>query len=124
MRYLLDVNALIAWYHANAQDHAAFHAWRKANPKGTLLSCAITELGFVRVSMQVFRYDSARAYGALAEMKRHLRFVADLPAPRPPAWITTAARTTDAYLAQVAAHHHARFATFDTGIPGATVIDA
>jgi predicted nucleic acid-binding protein len=122
VKYLLDVNALIAWHHANAQDHAAFHAWRKANSRGTLLSCAITELGFVRVSMQVFRYESERAYAALAEMKRYLRFVADLPPPHLPAWSITAARTTDAYLAQVAAHHHAQFATFDTGIPGATII--
>jgi predicted nucleic acid-binding protein len=122
VRYLLDVNALIAWHHANAQDHAAFHAWRKANARGTLLSCAITELGFVRVSMQVFRYDPARAYAALAQMKPYLRFAAELPPPRLPAWTTTAARTTDAYLSQVAAHHDARLATFDTGIPGATLI--
>ncbi len=46
MKYLLDVNALIAWRHANAHGHAAFHAWAKADGFKALATCAHAELGF------------------------------------------------------------------------------
>jgi hypothetical protein len=39
VKYLLDVNALIAWRHAKAHGHAAFHAWAKAKGFKALL-CA------------------------------------------------------------------------------------
>ena len=123
MRFLLDVNALIAWGHGNAQDHAAFHAWRKKRAGATLVSCAITELGFLRVSMVAFHLDAAQAAALLATLKREMReFAAESPSPNLPKWATTAGRTTDAYLTQLASHHGATLATFDRGIPAAEVI--
>ncbi|MGH8019823.1 MAG: type II toxin-antitoxin system VapC family toxin [Opitutaceae bacterium] len=122
MKHLLDVNALIAWHHPSAPDHADFHAWRRAHRGEELISCAITELGFLRVSMQAFRYTAAQAQTALESLRRHLSYAADLPPPALPGWSNSAARTTDAYLAQVAAAHGALLATFDAGIPGATLI--
>lgn len=122
MNYLLDVNALVAWHHPNAQDHAAFHVWHRANSGAGLWSCAITELGFLRVSMQAFRYDARQAAAALAQLKRSLRYAAELPPPQLPAWAKTAASTTDAYLQQIATHHGAQLATFDASIPGAVRI--
>jgi len=104
------------------KDHSAFHAWRRSHAGAALLSCAITELGFLRVSMQAFRYDAAQAVAALAQLKRQLRYAAELPAPRLPPWAASAARTTDAYLLQVTTHHGAQLATFDTSIPGAVLI--
>lgn len=122
MIYLLDVNALIAWHHPAAQDHAVFHVWRKANAQPELMSCAITELGFLRVSMQAFHHSAAQAQAALQHMKRHLRYAGELPDPSLPGWAQTAGQTSDAYLAPIASHHGARLATFDTQIPGATLI--
>jgi uncharacterized protein len=120
--FLLDVNALIAWHHPAAQDHAVFHAWRRANAEHELMSCAITELGFLRVSMQAFHYSPSQAQAALRLMKQHLRFAAELPSPELASWTKTAGQTTDAYMIQITSHHRARLATFDTQIPGATLI--
>lgn len=123
MKYLLDVNALLAWRHATAHGHAHFHAWAKAQGFRTLATCAHAELGFIRVSMHVFGLSLAEAQTALAEMKRQCGgFVPTAPAPKLPAWSATAARTSDAYLVQVAGHAGLTLATFDTGIPEAVRI--
>ncbi|MBE7540354.1 MAG: hypothetical protein HS122_18325 [Opitutaceae bacterium] len=123
MKYLLDVNALIAWRHANAHGHAAFHAWAKAEGFKTFGTCAHAELGFIRVSMQVFQLSLADAQAALADIKRQAGgFVSAAPSPKLPAWSARPNRTSDAYLAQVAASVGLTLATFDTDIPGAALI--
>lgn len=124
MKFLLDVNALVAWHHPSAQGHASFHAWAVAQGFSQLVTCAQSELGFIRVSMQAYRFSLDQTQTALAEMKRAVGgFVVAAPPPRLAAWSTTAARTSDAYLAQVAAANGMKLATFDTGIPGATLIE-
>ncbi len=123
MKFLLDVNVLLAWEHPMAQGHGSFHAWRAAHPSDELLSCAVTELGFIRVSVQVFSYSVVQAQEALAKRLRpYVRYLADLPAPALPASVRGGSRTTDGYLAQVAQTHGASLATFDTGIPNVTLI--
>lgn len=124
MKFLLDVNALVAWHHPSAQGHASFHAWAKAQGLSHLATCAQSELGFIRVSMQAYRFSLEQAQTALAEMKRATgSFVASAPSPKLAAWSATAAKTSDAYLAQVAASNGMKLATFDAGIPGATRIE-
>jgi predicted nucleic acid-binding protein len=121
VNYLLDVNALVAWEHGNSPHHAAFHAWAKRAGRASLWTCAHTELGFLRVSMQVFGYSLPQAAEALAALKKHAGgFVEVAPSPRLPAWTSTAAKTSDAYLTQVAHENGMRLATFDTGIRDAT----
>lgn len=84
-----------------------------------MATCAHTELGFLRVSMQVFGYSRVQAMSALTDLKRQLGgFVTEAPSPKLPAWATTAARTSDAYLAQVASAKGLALATFDQGVPG------
>lgn len=123
MKYLLDVNALLAWRHPAAQDHAAFHAWAARVKFSSLATCALAELGFLRVSMQAFGYSAADAEKALAEIKKSVGgFVASAPSPKLPAWSTKAAHTSDAYLVQVAASAGLTLATFDHSIPDATLI--
>lgn len=123
MKYLLDVNALIAWRHATAHGHAAFHAWAKAEGFAAMSTCAHTELGFLRVSMQVFRLTLTEAQAALADMKKTAGgFVAAAPSPRLAPWATMAAKTSDAYLVQLAASAGLLLATFDAAIPGARLI--
>lgn len=122
MTYLLDVNALIAWHHPGASDHAAFHAWAARVGSSRLFTCAIVELGFLRISMAAFRYSLADAQHALEGIKHSAGgFVESCPPPKPPLG-TTAATSTDAYLSQLAASAGLALATFDTGIPGATLI--
>lgn len=123
MKFLLDVNALVAWHHPSAQGHAIFHAWAKAQGFRSFATCAQCELGFIRVSMRAYRFSLDQAHMALAEMKRAMgSFVAAAPSPKLAAWSTTAVKTSDAYLAQVAVANDMKLATFDTGVPGATLI--
>jgi predicted nucleic acid-binding protein len=120
VKYLLDVSALLAWEHANSPHHAAFHAWVKKTGRTNFWTCAHTELGFLRVSMQVFGYSLSQAADALALLKKHTGgFVDTAPSPRLPSWASTAAKTSDAYLTQVAHENGMRLATFDSGIKDA-----
>jgi predicted nucleic acid-binding protein len=123
MKYLLDVNALLAWRHGRSPHHAAFHAWAARTGLRNLSTCAHGELGFMRVSMQVFGYSREAAQEALSAIKRQTGgFITDAPSPRLPAWVASAGQTSDAYLAQLAEKHGLRVATFDTGIPDAELI--
>ena len=117
MKYLLDVNALVAWRHARAPQHEAFHEWAGRVGRRQLHTCALAELGLVRVSMQVFGYTLAQAQDALRDIKREAGgFVESAPSPDLADWATTAARTSDAYLVQVAKANGLRLATFDRSI--------
>lgn len=123
MKCLLDVNVLVAWEHSGSPHHAAFHAWAKATGLRNLNTCAHAELGFIRVSMQVFGYTLAQAQTALAEMKPQLGgFLEQAPPPQLPNWATTAAKTSDAYLVQLATVAGLRLATFDTGVSDPRVV--
>ena len=121
MSYLLDVNALIAWRHARAPRHEQFHAWAARTGRQNLQTCAHAELGFIRVSMQVFGYTLPQAQDALDSIKNELGgFVELAPTPCLATWANTAARTSDAYLAQVARANGLKLATFDSGIRDAS----
>jgi predicted nucleic acid-binding protein len=117
MKYLLDVNALLAWRHARAPHHDTFHAWAALTGRKNLHTCALVELGFIRVSMQVFGYTLPQAQDALDNLKEQVDgFVEMAPSPRLATWAVTAARTSDAYLVQVARANGLKLATFDSGI--------
>jgi predicted nucleic acid-binding protein len=113
----LDVNALLAWEHGNSPHHVSFHAWAKIVGRENLWTCALSELGFIRVSMQVFGYSLHQASGALAVLKENAGgFIDVAPTPHLPGWASSAARTSDGYLTQVARENKMRLATFDMGI--------
>lgn len=132
MRYLLDVNVLVAWGWADHADHVRVAAWvgRGLREAGTLyLTSVIPQLGFVRVSVQRTggQVSPQLAGKTLAAMLSCLgaahHFVPDdQPATCWPAWCQSASRTTDAHLLAVAAAHGAQLATLDTGIPGAFLV--
>ncbi len=132
MKYLLDVNVLVAW---GWSDHAAYErtAMWIAAVRGArdskLLTSAIPELGFVRVSVQRTggSVTVEEAAETLAGMLRSLgsahAFLPDDRAARQfPGWCRYASQTTDAHLVGLAAAHDAVLATLDTGIPGAFVL--
>jgi predicted nucleic acid-binding protein len=127
MKYLLDVNALVALGFANHEFHQRVASWLRAQSSPTLLTCPITELGFIRVLAQAPDYNLtiAQARTLLLRMKAAPMFafaaddhdVSDLPA-----WVKAPKQITDGHLAELAKANAAVLATLDGRIPGAYVI--
>lgn len=132
MRYLLDVNLLVAWGWADHADHARVAVWireAKRIRSAKLFTSPIPELGFVRVSVQrtggrVSPAEAGRTLvDMLASLGSHHGFLPDnQPASDWPEWCRGAGQTADAHLAALAAKYQTKLATLDTGIPGAFVL--
>jgi len=132
MRYLLDVNALVALGFLEHEFHGRVASWvGRSAARGDLelATCSITELGFVRVLTQAPEYglSVAEARTLLQRLKagRIIPFVFlsdDYDVSRMPAWVKTARQLTDGHLAQLAAANGALLATLDAKIPGAFLI--
>jgi predicted nucleic acid-binding protein len=127
VKSLLDVNALLALAHEDHADHEKASVWYKetAGAASAFLSCPITELGFLRVSMQAgLSRNLDAAQDTLSCMKKSSRipfdFVPDSVAvDKLPPYVRTPAQWTDGYLLQLAKANGAKLATLDSGIPGA-----
>ena len=94
-----------------------------------ILTCAITELGFVRVLSQAPQYGLtvAQSRTLLVRLKKQgvvrFRFIADdHDISRLPAWVKTGRQTTDGHLAELALAHDSVLATLDERIPSVLVI--
>jgi predicted nucleic acid-binding protein len=129
MRYLLDVNALIAYGFRQHDFHKKAGAWIRSRKGDRFLTCSITELGFVRVLGNVRSYgmDVANARSLLMELKAWrtlpLEFILDgNDIASLPKWAKSPAQTTDGHLVQLASVNGAVLATLDEGIPGAFLI--
>ena len=129
MKFLLDVNVLVAWGWQDHADHDTVCAWlarcRKSRTT-VFLTSAIPQLGFVRVSVQrtagqVTPDQAGKVLaGMLQSLKGKHRFLPDDQTSELwPAWCQGAAQTTDAHLLALAQAHGAALATLDRGIPGA-----
>jgi toxin-antitoxin system PIN domain toxin len=130
MRYLLDVNALIALAHTGHSLHSKAIRWYQAVAKSAtgLHTCSITELGFVRVSVVTglqTNIDSAKkALDALKSTSR-VRFELipdDVSAAQLPAFVKSAQAVTDGHLLELARKNSLRLVTMDKGIPSALYI--
>ena len=127
MKYLLDVNTLLALAHQDHADHEKASIWYRetAGAASAFLTCPITELGFLRVSMQAgLSRNLDAALDTLSGMKKSSRvpfdFVPDSVAiEKLPPYVRTPAQLTDGYLLQLAKANGAKLATLDAGIPGA-----
>jgi predicted nucleic acid-binding protein len=129
---LLDVNVLVAWGWADHGDHERTARWIDKVRKTSgdhLLTSAIPQLGFVRVSVerangQISPETAGRILsGMLRSVGASHQFVPDdQEAIQWPSWCMSAANTTDAHLLVLASAHAAKLATLDTGIPGAFLI--
>jgi predicted nucleic acid-binding protein len=130
VKYLLDINALIALAHTAHVHHGRASAWYQSidSPASAVCTCSITELGFVRVSVQAgLQSDVASARKALAALKSSspvpFQIVGDsLGADKLPAFAKTPLKLADGHLLELARHHEAQLTTLDAGIPGATVL--
>jgi toxin-antitoxin system PIN domain toxin len=130
VRFLLDVNVLVAWGWSDHRDHRKVTSWiASLSARDRILTSAIPQLGFVRVSVQRTggRITVGEAgevlEGMLAVLGRRHEFVPDDQASdRWPGWCLTSSQTTDAHLLLLADSHEARLATLDTGIPNAYLV--
>lgn len=131
MKYLLDVNALVALGFLDHVLHERMAEWVSlaAGEEDELATCAITELGYVRVLAQAPQYGLTvkDAIGSLSRLKRTVElrfcFVADdQDVSRLPGWVNTPKQITDGHLVQLARANGAVLATLDRNIPGAFLI--
>lgn len=127
MRYLLDVNAVLAALLPAHADRARFVAWASRHRPADFTACALTELGFVRVAVAAYGYSVTDARAMLRQHQRDgVGYLATLPRPAEvmPGWVNSHRQTTDGYLCAVAAAHGLKLATFDTEIddPSAELI--
>lgn len=124
---LPDVNVLLALAWPNHQFHAPARRWF-AGLVEPWATCAVTELGFVRLSSNPAFTPHARtpheAVLLLAAMKRHPqhRYLSESAAVTGDVFTTLAPRlqghrqVTDVYLLAMAAHHQSHLVTFDTRV--------
>jgi uncharacterized protein len=134
VKYLLDVNALVAFGFFEHVFHERLARWVRslaARDDENLATCAITELGFVRILAQAPQYGLTvnEAKLLLGRMKSEggvrFSFVADdQDASRLPSWVKTPKQIGDGHLMQLARANGAVLATLDRNIPGAFLIPA
>ena len=121
MRYLLDVNALIAAIWTDHVHHAKTDTWIEGKD---LATCPVSELGFLRVSTQpkAIGASMADARKLLDDfLKMHaVEFIpADLPALKSNP--SKSVEVTDHYLAELAARNSFKLATLDKSIAHVTI---
>lgn len=121
MKHLLDVNVLLAAIWSSHSRHAEAFAWLEGK---SIVLCPLCELGFLRISTNKKAInapmDKARELlEKFASERKAGRIADDLPAleSRP----RTSAQVTDHYLADLAARHGLKLATFDEEIAHAAV---
>jgi len=132
MKYLLDVNALLAFGIREHEFHERVASWiSELSSRKTLelATCSITELGFVRIIAQTprYRFTAPEARTLLLQIKaRHAEVFAFIPDDHDvsliPSWVRYPKQITDGHLVQLAKSNGAVFATLDRRIPGAFLI--
>jgi uncharacterized protein len=126
VKYLLDVNALVALGFSHHEFHDRVAAWLHAQKFPPLATCSITELGFVRVLAQVpaYGFTVLQARTLLLRLKKSkivtFTFLPDgHDISHLPAWVKTPNQMTDGHLLELAGANAAVLATLDEKIPGA-----
>ena len=129
MKYLFDVSALVALGFVQHEFHERVAVWIRRQSSMELITCSITELGFVRVLNQAPQYGIAiaQARSLLLRIKTasdpKFSFISDHhDISHILAWVNTAKQITDGHLAAIAKSSGATLATLDGGIPGAFLI--
>ena len=130
MKYLLDVNVLLALAHQNHSEHLKVSNWfRDAyGIAKVFLTCSITELGFVRVSVQAgLEANIIEAMETLRELKKSSKvsftiLADDIGCDRVPSYVKLPSSLTDGHLLDLANKVGAKLVTLDKGIPGALLV--
>lgn len=111
-----DVNVLVAATVENHVHHRQAVAWVKKNRR--FATCPITELGVLRVLMQLGATadDAHLALSDLVSRHRESLVPADISATRIAGLAHGHRQTTDAYLVQLASEHGLKLATLDSSL--------
>jgi predicted nucleic acid-binding protein len=125
VKYLLDVNPLVALGFIHHEFHDRVAAGIKAQRFPELATCSITELGFVRVVPQApaYGFTAVQARTALLRLKRAkiltFAFITDAhDLSHPPAGVKSPRQTTDGHRVELARVSGAILATLDEKVPG------
>jgi predicted nucleic acid-binding protein len=112
----LDINALLAGVWGHHSRHPEAFRWLKGK---AIVLCPLAELGFLRISSnkKAINVEMHKAREALAKFcaeRKAERIFDDLPPldSKP----KTSEQVTDFYLADLAARHGMKLATFDEGL--------
>lgn len=130
MRYLLDVNVLLALAHTGHTLHPKAIGWYASVAKSAtgFHTCSITELGFVRISVVTgLQSDIESAKQALDALKSssRVRFELvsdDLGVSQLPSFVKKPQSITDGHLSELARKNSLRFVTLDRGVPNSVYI--
>ena len=132
MKYLLDVNVLVALLVSEHGLNGRTVGWVRhlvGRKQANFVTCAITELGFIRILSQPSTFgrtiaeaqmvlNRAKA-GSLATFSFIDDSISGLVLPR---WVNKSGQVTAGHLVELAKSHGAVLATLDAGIPGAFLI--
>ena len=123
--YLLDVNVLIALAWPNHVHHGPATSWFRQEGRNRFATCAITESGFIRISMnpavvgEAASFQQARSFlTEFCHSPNHVFWPLEESAGQAMAdlHISGHRQVIDAYLLTVARRNTGRLATFDTSI--------
>lgn len=122
---LLDTNVLLALAWPNHQHHAQAHAWFAAHSRKGWVTCAFTQLGFIRLSSNpaytrnaVPPQDAAMLLQQWTRLKAH-RFWPSPAADDPALYVRAIGhqQVNDAWLVEAARRNSGRLVTLDTRLP-------
>jgi hypothetical protein len=119
---LLDTNVLLALAWPNHQHHADAHKWFGAQSRHGWATCAVTQLGFIRLSANPgYTPAPVPPQEAASLLERFLQHKSHRFWPSPPAARSTIyshafghQQINDAYLVELARRQNGRLVTFDT----------
>ena len=123
--FLLDTNFLLALAWPNHQHYALTHRWFQREAIHAWATCAVTQLGFVRLSSNpAYTADAVSPVEAADLLRRFCnhpahRFWDSPPACNPEVYKRAIGhpQITDAWLVEVARHNRGRLATLDRRLP-------
>lgn len=122
---LLDTNVLLALAWPNHQHHALAHRWFRAEARSGWATCALTQVGFVRLSSNPSFTPAAVTPQQAATLLQkllgheHHHFWPSPPASKPGIYWQTLGhqQVNDAYLVEVARKQRGRLVTLDSKLP-------
>ena len=125
---LLDTNVLLAMAWPNHQHHRAAQSWFRAEARHGWATCALTEIGFIRLSSNRAYTPAPQSPQQAAELlsvfltNQPHRFWQSPSAASPGLYARAIGhlQVNDAYLVEVARRNRGRLVTFDTRIPTQT----
>ena len=130
MKALLDVNVLVALAWEKHLFHSAANRWMEKYERMGWATCAITQIGFIRLSSQTSIFgdqaktpEEARLLLAQYISRENHVYFSELPSATDSQELSKIMgpnKVTDAYLVSVARFHHSRFVTFDQRLASLT----